>query len=184
MMKAQSATEEKNVFLTDDIQKIDWNIDEFDRYEYPKAKLSKEDYDKEDMTDVEFDDWCKNNLSYEELYMVPMMNCLRYFPSFCSFDKDDQKKCNKTTVLLYDTYLDQWAVGLTGGGMDLAPHLLETFINLGNGVPTELAAAISRNYNAYVDKETHINNCELLANAFKREAKQNLHKAKELGLDI
>ena len=184
MMKTQSATVRKNVFLTDDIQKIDWNVEEFDRYEYPKADLSKEDYGKEEMTDVEFDEWCENNLSYDELYIVPMMNCLRYFPSFCSFDKDDQKRCSNATVLVYDTYLDQWAVGMSGGGMDLAPHLLETFVNLESGVPLELAREISRNYNAYVDKRTHEENCGLLADEFKQEAVQNLQRAKELGLDI
>ena len=69
---------------------------------------------------------------------------------------------------------------MCGGGMDLAPHLLEIFINFGSGIPVELAKEICRNYSAYVCKEQHMKNCKLLANAFGEETNRNLHKAKEL----
>lgn len=181
MMKTLSATAEKNVFLTNDITVCDWDYEDSERYEYSKAQLDKEDYEGcEKMSDVEFNEWRDENLSHEENYEVPMMNALRYFPSFCTFDEEDARKCSGATCLIYDTYVDQWAVGMTGGGMDLAPHLLETFINLGKGVPLQLAYAICRDYNAYINKEAHENNCELLAIAFKEEANRNIHRAREL----
>lgn len=129
------------------------------------------------MSDEEFDEWRDENLLYEENHDIPMMNALRYLPSFCTFNEEDSKKCSGATCLIYDAYLDQWAVGMSGGGMDLAPHLLETFINLGSGIPVELTKEIRRNYNAYVCKDKHEKNCEFLAIAFIEEANRNLHKA-------
>ncbi len=183
-MKTQSVSAKKNVFLTTDITILDWDYEDSERYEYSRTKLDKTDYEEcKNMTNEEFEEWRDNNLSYEENHELPMMNALRYFPSFCTLDKQDQEKCSGATCLIYDRHLDQWAVGMTGGGMDLAPHLLETFINLGKGVPLQLANNISGDYNAYVNKETHDINCEHLANAFKDEANHNLQRAKELGLN-
>jgi len=112
--------------------------------------------------DALYDEWCGG----DETRSIPMMNCLRYFPSFVSFDLADRFKVSGSTCLLYDNELEAWAVGMTGGGMDLSPHLLATFINLGKGVPTELASSIRRDYNAYVNKEEHEKNCDLLADAY------------------
>jgi hypothetical protein len=183
MMKTQLASAKETIFLTNDILIHDWDFEDCERYEYSRAQLDKTVYiECKTMSDEEFDDWRDENLSYEENYDLPMMNALRYFPTFCTFDTEDSKKCSGATCLIYDTYLNQWAVGMSGGGMDLSPHLLETFINLGNGIPLQLAKEICRNYNAYVAKETHEKNCELLANEFKKEANRNLYSAKELGL--
>lgn len=113
-----------------------------------------------------FNEWAEENLSHEELYEVPMMNCLRYYPDFVSFEEEDRQKASGNTTLLYDNVREAWAVGMTGGGMDLSPHLLDTFIQLEKGVPLELAESIRANYGAYVNKERHAENCELLAVAF------------------
>jgi len=184
-VKTQLASAKKNVFLTTDIQIQDWDFQDCERYIYPRANLEKSDYTGcENMSDEEFNDWRDENLSYQENYVFPMMNALRYFPSFCSFDESDAQKCSGSTCLIYDRYLEQWAVGMSGGGMDLSPHLLDTFINLESGIPLELANSIRRSYNAYVSLEIHEENCNLLADAFRREAHRNISRAQELDFKL
>lgn len=112
-----------------------------------------------------YEEW-NDRATNEERFQTPVMNCLRYFPSFVEFEEEDRYKTIGNTCLLYDTGLEAWAVGMTGGGMDLSPDLLATFINLEKGVPLELAFGINRNYSAYISKETHEANCDLLAQAF------------------
>lgn len=128
--------------------------------------------------EAEWENW--NEASLEEVYFVPMMNALRYFPSCVDFNDEEQQKVYGATGLIYDNELEAWAVCMTGGGMDLSPHLLATFINLSNGVPIELAIGIKRNYNAYVAKEEHEENCDLLTKAFDDKAKQFLNYAIQL----
>ncbi len=176
---------EKNVFITTDIivDSETWpnwiNSDneyhDYDRFSFTKCELDKADYSKEDMTDEEFNEWCEENLSEEERFELPMMNALYYFPSFVGgFTAEDEKKCSGSTALLYDTKLEQWAVAMTGGGMDLSPHLVATFINLGKGVPLDLARDISAKYAAYVEEKEHLENCSLIGNAMVNFA-ANLH---------
>lgn len=126
-----------------------------------------------------YDEW-RNGASYEEQYSTPMMNALRYFPDFVSFDDADRYNVSSNTCLLYDGERGAWAVGMTGGGMDLSPHLLDTFVRLGKGVPLELAEGIRANYNAYVSRETHAENCRLLAQAFMLLGMRNMRRAMEL----
>ncbi len=126
-----------------------------------------------------YDEW-RDSASYEEQYQTPMMNALRYFPDFVSFDETDRYNCASNTCLLYDRERDAWAVAMTGGGMDLSPHLLDTFIRLGSGVPLELAESIRANYNAYVSKERHEENCKRLAKAFIEHGVRNMRRAMEL----
>ncbi len=113
------------------------------------------------------EEW-EHGATYDEIYEIPMMNTLRYFPFFVQFTEEDRYKTVGNTTLLYDTDEEEggWAVGMTGGGMDLSPDLLATFINLEKGVPLELARNINRDYSAYINKETHEANCDLLAQAF------------------
>jgi hypothetical protein len=111
-----------------------------------------------------YEEWI-DSVSHEERYQVPMINTLRYFPSFVSFENEDRYKVASNTCLLYDSELDAWAVGMTGGGMDLAPHLLDTFMRLGKGVPLELAESLRKNYNAYIEQGRHAENCESVARA-------------------
>lgn len=98
------------------------------------------------------------------------MNALYYFPSFITFQEEDRYKTASATTLFYDRNFDAWALGMTGGGMDLAPHLLDTFINLGKGIPFNIAQAIDKNYSAYISKPNHQANCLLLAQAFQEKA--------------
>ena len=69
---------------------------------------------------------------------------------------------------------------MSGGGLDLAPHLLNSFIELEKGVPIELAEAINLNYNAYIERKKHIENCKLLSKAFREKAKVFIINAKQL----
>jgi len=195
---------EKNVFLTNDITMEDWDHENPDRYEYTRAKLDPDEYNfefrslkewkkeniltkpEDEKTEYQeakqqaFEEWAEDNLNYEELYEMPMMNALRYYPSFIDFEEEDRYKVAGATCLLYDNKLESWAVAMSGGGMDLGPHLLDTFINLEKGVPVELAEAIDLNYNAYVERKRHIENCKLLAKAFREKAKVFNINAKQL----
>jgi len=118
--------------------------------------------------------------SHEERYQVPMMNCLRYFPSFVSFTEEDRYKVGSNTCLLYDNEREAYAVGMTGGGMDLSPHLLDTFIQLEKGVPLELAESVRANYNAYISQERHAENCELVADALLNYGVRLIARGQEL----
>ena len=171
---------EKNVFLTNDITMEDWDYDNPDRYEYTKCKLNQKEYDKEGMNKEKFEEWADDNLSQEELYEMPMMNALRYYPSFIDFEEEDRYKVSGATTLLYDSELGAWAVAMSGGGMDLGPHLLDTFIEIGKGIPTELAEGIDLNYNAYIERKKHIENCKLLAKAFREKARVFVSNAQQL----
>jgi len=152
-----------NTFIANDIEIENYDAENFDRYTYTKQELDPSDYDfmtfdeflaneydgcdgdinEEDARAKyaeEFDEWAEKHLNYEEIYNVPMMNALRFFPSFVKFDGDE--KVSPNTCLIYDNDEKCWAVGMTGGGMDLSPNLLETFVLLGKGVPAELAETI------------------------------------------
>lgn len=191
----------KNVFITADFNRDDFDCEAIDRYDFACERLDPKDYDyptlkewRKDNISIQddeagekyqeaFDEWAEENLDFEETHQVPMMNCLRYYPSFIDFKEEDRHKVHGATTLLYDGQREAWAVGMTGGGMDLAPHLLATFINLGKGVPYELAQSIKRNWSAYVEKAEHLENCELLAQAWKDEAMRSAQRAQELSGD-
>lgn len=174
----------KNVFLTDDITIDDFEYDNPDRYEFTKRKLDPADYpdfDKREDKKQIFEEWVDENLDYnEERYEIPMMNALRYYPDFVHFEEEECYKTASNTTLLYDTKKQAWAIGMTGGGMDLSPHLLASFIALGKGIPTELATGIRKDYNAYIDKKEHLENCKLLAEAFLNKAEQFKNYANDL----
>ena len=103
------------------------------------------------------------------------MNTLRYFPSFVTFNNEGEGyKAVGNTTLLYDNEREQWAVGMTGAGMDFTPELVATFVNLGQGVPLELATSLTRNYRASLDQSVHERICDLVGNALVEYA-ANLH---------
>lgn len=175
--------DKQNIFLTDGIICDDYDHEDFERYEFTKTDLKASDYPsfktRKDKT-LSFKDWAEENLSTDELLEVPVMNCLRYFPDFIEFTEEDRYKVAGNTTLFYDTKKEAWAVGMTGGGMDLSPHLLDTFIALGKGIPFELAGSINKNYSAYVENKKHFLNCKLLAKAYKEKGKQFIAYAKDL----
>lgn len=182
-MKNYTASIEKQTFITNDISIEDFDFADLERYEFTsilKTKvLNPEEYGFSEH-DEAFVSWANENLSYEELYEVPMMDAVYYYPSFVTFDVEDRSKTASTTTLFYDTLKDAWAVGMTGGGMDLSPHLLDTFISLGKGVPENIALAISKNYSAYIDRKKHLANCKLLAGAFVQKSFQFENRAEQL----
>lgn len=181
----------KNIFLTEDIHIQYFQYNNPDRYTFARNKYQfveflKNTEIKDDKlrieTDIadqltmneliekypkEWEEW-QDKATQEEIYEIPMMNALRYFPPFIDFKEEDCEKAVGNATLLYDDDEENggWAVGMTGGGMDLSPDLLATFINLGHGVPLELAFGIRRDYPAYVSRELHEANCDLLAQAF------------------
>jgi len=170
----------KNAFITNDIEIINFESEAVERYEFTPATLDKKDYSKEGMTDTEFEKWADENLSYEELNEIPLMNALYYYPSYVSFSESDRQKVAGNTTLLYDNDLEQWAIGMTGGGMDLSPHLLNTFIILEKGIPENIAFAVDSNYRAYVGEIEHRENLQILADAFKQKGKQLIARGKSL----
>ena len=170
----------KNAFITNDIEIINFESEAVERYEFTRATLDKKDYSKEGMTEAEFKEWAGDNLSIDELYEIPLMNALYYFPSYVSFLESDRQKVAGNTTLLYDTELEQWAVGMTAGGMDLSPHLLATFINLEKGIPEVIAFSVDQNYRANMDEKTHANNLQILADAFKAKGKQLIARGESL----
>ena len=62
-------------------------------------------------------------------------------------------------------------VAMCGGGMDLTPQLIATFINLGKGVPVQLAMNMRKHYQGYVNKDVHAENCELVGKALQEYGK-------------
>ena len=174
----------KNIFLTNDIVIKDFDSGNFDRYDFTPNKEAfiefiqsskgitiKEPFTHEELTEKYPTEWEKfqDTASYEEIYEVPMMNALRYFPSYVDFFKEEYRdKAVGNTTLLYDNDEENggWAVGMTGGGMDLGPDLLATFLNLEEGIPLELAFNIRRDYSASIKPFHHKANCDLLAQAF------------------
>jgi len=201
-----------NVFITDDIVLDEWISDEYERYEYPIATYSfaeHVDYEqKENGTAKEkanyivhgtksdnietlkdlypdmYEQWYDNAIGGER-EVIPMMYAIRYYPDFVTFDlqKDNDTKVSGNTVLIYDTQKEAYAVGMSGGGMDLSPHLLDTFIKLGHGVPSQLANDIRLDYNAYVNEDVHKQNCKLLAKAFRDKGRAMYGNAKRLELN-
>lgn len=139
-----------------------------------------------ELNDLAEDEWnalyqrWSDNISYEEQWEVPMMNALYYYPSFVSFENEDRHKIGGSITLLYDSEEEAWAVGMTGGGMDLTPHLLEAFITLGKGVPVNVAENTRANYSAYVNEARHAENCRMLARAFINNGLRDLRRYKEL----
>jgi hypothetical protein len=181
----------KKAFLTDDFEVLDFESENAERYTFTRQELDPADYsfqpfkdwkkenegDREDYQQA-FQDWAENELTFEEIYNVPMMNSLYYFPSFVSFRGDEPT--SGSTCLIYDNELEKWAVGMTGGGMDLSPHLLDTFLMLGKGVPAGLASGIRRDWPAYVNDKRHTENCDKLAEAMRKYGEGWMFRAERL----
>jgi len=194
----------KNAFITNDIEIINFDSEAVRRYEFTKKELDPAEYEnfnsfEEWLPNYEgdaktkegkekarrqymetFREWADENLSYEELNEIPLMNALYYFPSCVSFSESDRQKVAGNTTLLYDTELEQWAIGMTGGGMDLSPKLLATFINLEKGIPENIALSIRANYSAGIDTKKHLENCLIVADAFKAKGKQLIARGESL----
>lgn len=163
------------LFITDDFEIIPFDFENLEKYEFTSrlktGELSMKNYDFHGTQD-EFTQWANENLSLEELYEIPMMNTLYYFPSFVILSEQDRHKNASSTTVLFDKELNAWGIGMTGGGMDLAPHLLDTFIKLERGVPLNIAKSISPDYNAYISADLHQQNCQMLSKAFQNLSEQ------------
>ena len=160
-------------FLTDDFVIQDFDFEKPWRYRFTSCLKSK-DLNPQDYgdfkNDAKFAEWAHDNLSFEERYQVPMMTSVYYYPSYVLFSEEDRYKTASAITLFYDIELRAWAVGMTGGGMNLAPHLLDTFIRLEKGIPFNIAQAISKDYSGYISKANHQENCLLLAQTLQKKA--------------
>lgn len=114
---------------------------------------------------------------------VPMMNALRYFPDYVHFEVADCYKVVGSTTLLYDTEREAWAVGMTGGGMDLSPDLLATFVSLEKGIPIDLATGAQANWSAYIPKASHLENCMIAGKALEEYGKDIMTRGQNLQID-
>ena len=192
-------SKERKCFISNEFDVIDHNIGNIERYEYTenlnafiewfnytedvkdRSKEVQKLLDEKALDTIrempEYNEWSDEE---PERYEIPIMNALYYFPDFCSFEEADRYKPRGATTLLYDNELERWAIGMTGGGMDLSPELLDTFINMGSGVPSNIAGSISLNYSAHVSDKRHQENCNLLAKSYIDEADRCKNKAKEL----
>jgi len=174
----------KKTFICNDINIIDFDSEAIERYSFCKADLDPRDYQDFDPEFIEFSEWCEDNLSYDELYEIPMMNALYYFPSFISIENDEEiSQSLSSCTILYDNELELWAVGMTGGGMDLTPQLADAFIKIGKGIPEKIAENLNASYSGGIGEELHKTNCLSVAKAFYFKALQDLSKIKDLGLN-
>lgn len=168
-----------SVFLTDEIEWDTLDRKHLERYEFTRniadfleycTRLGipplKENQDRKDYLlehkDL-YEQW--QDLFDSEVYQIPMMDGLWYFPAKIQFQEEDRDKVSANCTLIFDTELEQWAVGLTGAGMDFTPHLVDTFIRLDRGVPLPLVSRLSRNDEAYLNLKDHLRNCQIMGNA-------------------
>ena len=128
--------------------------------------------------DTLYGNW-RDDLTTEQ-YQMPMMNAVRWFPDFVDFEEWERYKVSGATYLIYDNENGRWGVAMSGGGMDLAPHLLDTFIQLGKGIPAELTESIRADYNAYVNAERHRENCNKLAKAYLNQSGRVIQRIADL----
>ena len=172
-----------SVYLTDDISVMYYDNENIERYEFTRnipdfleyahengAKLYRKSQDIGEYV-IKHNALCEqwqDEVGYEGKYQLPLMNALYYFPVGIEFADEDRFKVSSNCTLLYDTELSQWAIGMTAGGLDLTPHLVDTFIKLNRGVPVSLAQNMSRGYEAYITGRRHIQNCRIIGNAFLR----------------
>ena len=89
-----------------------------------------EDEDNEEKTGYyDHDDMMQSN--------APMMNYCYPLPSRYNFDEEDAKKINHLPLcIVYFTDSEEYALVLTGGGMDLSWQICEAHIRLGYYPPT------------------------------------------------
>ena len=154
-----------NAFITNDFEIIDFDSENLDQYSLTSSlddpSFDKSQYDfVADENYSDFDSWARNHLSFEEIWEVPMMNSIWYYPGFVTFTDSDRYKCSGSTTLLLNLELERWGIGLTGGGMDLSPHLLDTFLSLRKGIPLQLAVDVRPDYSGYINEEKHRKNCD------------------------
>lgn len=184
----------RHISISNDFEMMDYDNTTFDRYEFT-WQIPERNYfidylvehrgqSKEILEDSQtlFEDfyhclpdyWWDDDMecySLDERSEIPMMNTLWYYPQFISFTDADRLKTVGCITLLFDKELDRWAIAMCGGGMDLTPQLVASFINLGKCVPVYLAQSMSVNYPGYVNQGLHLENCYQIANALKQYGK-------------
>lgn len=93
-------------------------------------------------------DHCSNG------FIEPMMNYAYPLPSYVSASDDDNRKMAAENGLFLFSWNDEPWMSLTGGGMDLTPNIIKTYLDLCDYVPEEWALEFDPNYKLHND-ETH-----------------------------
>jgi len=102
----------------------DWGELGYENFEVVQP-FNMEDYEDEDRYYEE----CESN--------YPMMNYYYPLPDFKDFGYEDALKINHLNLcLVYFTEKEEYALALTGGGMDLSWDIVEAYIRLGYYPPT------------------------------------------------
>lgn len=164
---------DKRVFISHQIETTDcFDFQDLGRYTFiskvEQGIINPKDYGFFDRET--FEEWADCEIGIHELYEIPDCDLIYYFPKSYKFDKTDLEKCSSNTTLFYDKKYNQWAVGQLIEGEDCTPNLLDTFINLGRGVPLSLSQIVSRKCSLDINPEIHKENCKKLIGAFGQEA--------------
>jgi len=85
-------------------------------------------------SDADYESDCEGYLNFSE----PMMNCYYPLPNADHLEPDDVKKIDGPVVLIQFEDGD-WALALSGGGMDLSWDICKAFVDLGFLPPTHFA---------------------------------------------
>lgn len=82
-------------------------------------------------------------------YLEPMMNYA--YPVDCDCNEDNRRTASELGLFLFeDPNTNQVAMSLMGGGMDLSPSILQTYLALTGRIPLEWAMEFQTNYCAGV----------------------------------
>lgn len=113
-----------------------------------------------------YETWIDNS-NQEETHKIPMMSVAYVFPDYVKYNPALPLLTKGNTTLIYDNENECYLLCLTGGGMDLTPDLLASFISIGHGVPLNIATNTTLNYSASISEPEHQENCQALAQALK-----------------
>lgn len=105
-----------------------------------------------------------------------------YLPRHTEIDGEDLgggKYDSERVVLLYDNYRSRWLIAHTSGE-DVTPEIVNLLIQLGVGVPLELALRLDVTYCGSLADETHTKNCLAVYEALQSYFSTNIQKAKTL----
>lgn len=105
-----------------------------------------------------------------------------YLPRYIEIDGEDLgggKYDSDRVVLLYDNYRSRWLIAHTSGE-DVTPEIVNLLIQLGVGVPTQLALDLDVRQRGSLTDEAHTENCLAVYEALQSYFSFNIQKAKTL----
>jgi len=119
-----------------------------DKDEAKKLEDFRNDYDELEKRDAYCDE-CESG------YIRPMMN-YKYPISLYSMELSDaRRKACELGLFLYEDEEEQAWIALMGGGMDLSPSILLTYLEIEKSIPLEWATEFQQDYRANISEENH-----------------------------